>query len=251
MIQELTTPQRPDEIFQGRYDPSHRHFLSPLSLKTKQIALGFFSGLFFLTALVSLATLSTGIITAIPAAAGGALCIWLISRVKAYEDPVALKQYRKDALHQSLTKTVQEHGWRNMNLYKIPSQDAFQRLFLETVEGMTIKEAVSFWQKASQAQEGVEEPYVIPGPHVLQDKWRTETQGMEVTEVLATYNVGKYIKLDFAHPKLNEAIRLYEDVLQQLSAKLLTTTEFDQQCSAINRQYKVYLTEEIPVSDSN
>ena len=103
----------------------------------KQIALAFFSVILFI---VGYKTFSIGtpigvLIAAVCFTVVGTL-MWLISKVKHYDDPVHLEKYQKEAITMTLHEIMEEHGLDNMIKYQIPLKRHLLKKFQNAITPM-------------------------------------------------------------------------------------------------------------------
>lgn len=124
---------------------------------------------------------------------GAGLLFWQIYKMKDYEDPKSLKEYRIEAAKQTLDASVDEHGWDNLFRYAILPADLFVQKFNESMQKKNLNEALAFHKKATaeyeaQARNHQITPINIPNPaRLFAGKWQRETYGLQVCDILDKY----------------------------------------------------------------
>ena len=184
--------------------------------KMHKIALSVFAALsasasaavIFFAASLALAPLVVATI-AVAGFTTSAALIWQITRVKDYENPAELAQYRQEASLKRLRLTVDEHGWGNMFKYGIPTPEAFPERYRDSFHRGTTNYALDSYQEVQRAYQahcdhGGVLRYNIPHPRELREKWNKEIafagQPMPGTQIVSTYNIEELAGYEILQP---------------------------------------------------
>lgn len=164
--------------------------------KLYKIALVFFAALLIAGGIGLIALAAKGIILAkpawfaLPCFIGAGAVLWWAYRMKDYEDPNALRDYRINAANTTLETSVEEHGWDNLFRYNILPADLFLEKYNNAMVLKPLKEAMEFHKIATreyqaQARNHNIAPIHFPDPSAsFAQKWEEETQGRHVCAIL-------------------------------------------------------------------
>lgn len=232
--------------------------------KVKKIALSLFAGLVFFFGLSMLAfTLTNAIIQstflALPFFLAGGGLILVIKRIKDYNDPITIGQFRLKASQKSLLETEKQHGWNNMFYYGIPDPKDFPTVYRQTVKSMTLTESIHFYKMVKEAKENVttELEFEIPPPKELKTKWIQETQNKTILTIIEQYDshfdeIKKYkIITDKEWKKIEAIKKKYQNIRHDFQKHLnQVEKKFSKKITpAAKKFHKVLLAEKNKIRD--
>lgn len=208
----------------------------------KKVALGFFAAVAIVGGLTAIgcAVLSWPVaFIAIPCFVLGGLAIWGLCRIKDYDNPKSLIEFRQDACKKSLEQIASEHGWEKMFQYGIPTPADFPGRYRATVRDYNLNRALDFYERVQSEYQAYRQgsapnTYQIPHPRELRDKWEQEIAGKKVAEILRSYDIERLARVEILEAGSKELA-----ALRDCSKKYATiATEYKKELNRIEGEYQ-------------
>jgi hypothetical protein len=199
--------------------------------KAQKVGLAILAALLFAAAIVVVVLSAMNIIpiigffVAVPLIIGGAFAIWAICRIKDYEDPASLAQYRAQAQNRDFAATIADHGLDNIFKYRIVAPQTFADRCRAHFRDLPLNRCLDLTEEMQRhyQQYRADAPahaptYQIPDARELQGKFIVETRGLDVARIFDNFDIERLVRhriLSERSPR-TQALRAAYPIYQQM-----------------------------------